>query len=274
MMESLANYPMFRQPDKALPRLLLITGHARSGTSLITRILNRHPQVKLNFEFENFLHLNVDYETHINGVRKNYRDFPLVRTGYNIDLIQHLMSAWFLYRYRTVLKKNEQGTITPETILGTLHHLFPQAQVVGDKKPLYIYELDALLQYASMNVLIIYRDPRDVVRSVIQRRDREGWYEDRFSTTKKIAQSWVNAINIMEQVADKVALLRYEDLVEDPAEIMRRIGDWLGLNPSGFLYGEIDHDKVRHHKAELDPQNLQVVLNVAGTTMARLGYDL
>jgi len=34
---------------------LIVTGHQRSGTSLLARLLNAHPEVRLTSEFGNFL---------------------------------------------------------------------------------------------------------------------------------------------------------------------------------------------------------------------------
>ncbi len=51
---------------------LIVTGHQRSGTSLLARLLNAHPEVRLTSEFGNFLRVGAPRSQYIRRFLKRW----------------------------------------------------------------------------------------------------------------------------------------------------------------------------------------------------------
>jgi hypothetical protein len=135
--------------------------------------------------------------------------------------------------------------------LATIAAVFPEASIVG-----------------------IYRDGRDVVRSII---------EQPFGTNdaRRAASGWVNFTKGVDGFArarpTQCQHLRYETLVETPIE---RIGDllnWLDLAPDEAVLDELRRRSTKRVSkyAEwtgLKPADLRTVYRIAGRQLEALGY--
>jgi hypothetical protein len=91
-------------------------------------------------------------------------------------------------------------------------------------------------------------------------------------TAEKIAAQWVRAVEIMERCSDRIKMIRYEDLVQQPKRELQTLSDWLGVDPSGFPNGLIRNASIGNYKSGLTNEELTNVMKIAGTTLARLGY--
>jgi hypothetical protein len=95
---------------------------------------------------------------------------------------------------------------------------------------------------------------------------------EKINTAEKIALSWVRSIELMERHKDKVHIIRYEDLVLEPGPVLKALGDWLGVDPAGFPKGLAHPASFGKYKTGLTGEELETVMELAGPTMARLGY--
>jgi hypothetical protein len=162
-----------------------------------------------------------------------------------------------------------------EAIDAALKGVFSEAQVVGDKHPDYLFAMNKLAEVDGLSRVVIYRDVRDVANSTLKAYTAWGqWWATELSKATKVAERWVHAIELMESHADKVYAIRYEDLVADPQQVLKLLGDWLELDPDGFRPGIVRADSVGKHRAELLSEDLDDVVRVAGGTMERLGYSM
>ncbi len=141
---------------------LIIAGDPRSGTTLLARLCNQHPDIQVTMEFREFRSINVGYAEHVRGLRKNwYRRQIMGRR----TLRNRLASGVFLAEYLLRLLPLARGQIGVKEVEGVLHSMFPQARIVGDKYPRYVFQLDNLARESGLQIVVIYRDCRDVTSS-------------------------------------------------------------------------------------------------------------
>src|SRR5687768_17154722 len=170
---------------------IILSGCPRSGTSLLTCLLNNHPDIRMTFEFHAFLNLDRSLPAYFWHLRRglklrNLRDFQKSQTQ------QTLETGIFLTRFFAALLPSWNKTITGEIVAQALHRALPNVHYVGDKYPEYYAKLDSLSQIEGAYNIVIYRDPRDVVRSTLQNvqtkwRDKE--YISRMDTIEKICNN-------------------------------------------------------------------------------------
>ncbi len=255
---------------------LIIGGHPRSGTTLMTKLCNRHPDIRLTIEFQNFMKLNSSYRTHLATIRKNWYVRGMVGNGgRGAPWRVRLHSARFLASYTLRLVPYAARPIGVVEIERVLHHLFPRARVVGDKYPRYVFNLDALTLEPNLQRIVIYRDGRDVISSMLVK-IRGDWRRlpvaREFDTVEKLAEAWVRAIEAMETHRAKLYCIRYEDLIREPREQVRALAAWLDLSAGGFRYQMVRDTSIGKYRTGLTGDELDQVIAVAGPTLARLDY--
>jgi hypothetical protein len=258
------------------PKLLAIGGHPRSGTSLLHKVCKSHPEIALTSEFRNLADLGRSY----------YRYIPTIRKDFWHGLVQpppdrrwwqksKVVSAVFFYRYLVGLLPYWRN-VDAEAVRRVLHRIFPNASVVGDKRPVYCLKLERLTRIDGLYTVIIYRDCRDVTCSVFRmiettwrNRESNNKYMD---TPEKMARNWLIYMDKMERYADDIFIIRYEDFVTDPEPILKRLGSWLGIEPAGFATEDIHARSIARYKKELSIEQIDRVMRIAGPTMERRGY--
>jgi hypothetical protein len=82
----------------------------------------------------------------------------------------------------------------------------------------------------------------------------------------------VAAIEKMEEHADEVFSLRYEDLVTQPRQELDRLARYLDVRSEGFRTRGIHPRSIGKHSRGLTEAELATVMGVAGPTLSRLGY--
>ena len=261
--------------ESELPKLPAIGGHGRSGTTILTHVINSHPEVTLTFEFRCLSHLGKSYYRHIMSVRKGnwWRGPRLVHVPRrNWWLSSRRSSATFLIQYLLRLLPYWRRPIGVEAVRKVLHDIFPNAQIVGDKRPLYHLQLDTLTEIENMFPVVIYRDPRDVALSALRMSQTSWGHFEWAKNVDLLAERWVAAIDHMERYADRIYCLRYEDFVTSPVFVMTGLGEWLGVDPDGFECKRVHAMSIGKYKDGLSADQIERVLAIAGPTMKRLGY--
>ena len=182
-------------------------GCPRTGTTLVSQILDAHSRIA------------VCHETHFYGIfRPELRRYGDLRRRSSLD---HLIND-----FREVI--STQGVAQPPSIEQIHDELaeptfqgvltaFLQAHARrqgkargGDKTPgHYRYLPEILDRHASSPVIFLLRDPRDVVLSI---------YKAFGGSIKTSNLMWNSALSSYEGVSRPVHLVRYEDLVQKPAE--------------------------------------------------------
>ncbi len=261
----------------------LVTGHQRSGTTLLSRLFSDHPELGMTNEFGNFLRVGSRYDVYTRRLLKRWggiliRGWPIVesfdtRGPYRSIVLQN---NTLTLRYLGALQRRRPETVSAAVIDQILKELFPSAKVVGDKYPEYIFSLDELVADDDLGRLVIYRDCRDVTSSTLIRA-RTKWrrmplFVRKVDTAEKVAHRWVRAIELMEEHRDRLFVVRYEDLVTEVTGPLQALAEWLDIDPGGFQAREISSRSIGKYKRGLTREELDTVMRIAGPTMERLGY--
>ncbi len=262
---------------------LVITGHQRSGTTLVAKLCNAHPQIRITGEFGNFLSLGQPCSVYTRRLIKRWagivvRNWPLAVSfagkGAHRTVIKE--NNRFVLRFLEGIRSSRGQTITAKEIESVLHELLPGAAIVGDKYPEYIYCLDDLARDDALASLVIYRDCRDVTSSTL-RKARNEWrrmplFVRKLDTAEKVARRWVRAIEAMERNSERVYSVRYEDLVREAETVLGDISRWLKVDPAGFEITRISSRSIGNFRDGLTREELATVMEIAEPTMERLGY--
>jgi Sulfotransferase family len=209
---------------------LFIVGCARSGTTLVHRIVDAHPEIAITPE----MHWITRHFKNRNG---------LVASALVSELAGHKRFAQFEIPQKEFEGLLGSGEAIPyPTFLNRVFGLYGKIKnkpLVGNKTPAYIRRmLDLHALWPEAKFVHIIRDGRDVCLSVLNWKKGErtagryaSWEEDPVSTT---ALWWERKVRKGRE--DGAALgaglyheTLYEDLVDDPERECKRLCEFLGV---------------------------------------------
>jgi hypothetical protein len=259
--------------------LLLVTGHQRSGTTILRILLNSHPQIAVTNEFANLKYLGRSRALYSAYILR--QALAIAQKGARFNLYQNdPTSLWhnllFIAGYGLRIQRTRAWRFGFAGAEAALHGLFPNRRWVGDKYPDYIWSLRRFAECGKVTCIVIYRDARDVVSSTLES-VRTAW-KDRgfigaFDTPKKVAARWVKSIELMEQNVGSILTVRYERLMAEPQAVAAELGSALDVDPAYFPVQILRSSSVGKHRTGLDRQSIATVEAIAGPTLARLGYS-
>ena len=263
------------------PSPFFIVGCTRSGTTLISRILDSHSRLAVYHE-SHFYHL----------LRKD-----LHRYG---DLRQPANLRRFVADVREVLRRQRkmeppgeqeflEALVAPtfEGVLATVLQLYARLQGKlrgGDKTPghhSYLQEITEKLPDSP--VIFVMRDPRDVVLAI----------REKFGISLKGATALWNAAFISyEKFSHWVHLVRYEKFVQQPTEGVEAMCAYMGeryeadmlrfydripdrlakIRFNQDLLGPVDPRHIGRFR-EMPPREIERIEAACATWMEALGYD-
>lgn len=268
--------------------LLFIVGLPRSGTKLLMNLLNNHSQIfiasELQFlpylvrrsveygpldQFDNFQQMYAD-------ISKTYYFFKWAERGHTPLTAEEWYEKCLAYDLDSVVRefiRSEMGA--PEN--GEV--------ALGDKSPNVIYDMSLMQKgFQDARYIHIVRDVREGALSA-----KKAWKKNMF----RYAQRWNDALAGIDPGLtgnDKRWLeIRYEDLIQNPESVMRRISGFLGIpysdnlvqlsNPSenlGEATGRTDIVATNTHKYlnELSPAQRRRIEAIAGKMLLKHGYTL
>ena len=258
------------------PGLLVVGGHARSGTTMLTKLLNSHPKIFVSNEFKNCLRFDLPYQEHLAGLRSNWIKYPIIEAYPGVNRVGlRIQSYRFSRQYQRHLSAYGDQVIGDHEIRTTLGKIYPSATLVGDKMPHYVFSLRRRRGLSGVTQLVIYRDVRDVVRSAIQM-SKTSWQKSHFvenvNTPRKVAKKWVDAITKMRRNVDATIVVQYEKLVTDTPVVVSDLANQLSVDASGFDLTDIRSSSIGLYRGGLSEEDLRQVIEVAGPTMEQLGY--
>ena len=259
---------------------LLVTGHPRSGTQLLQRLLNAHPDIRLTNEFGCFRTLGVPRTLFALGILGRCwarRRLPIL-TPPGLSPREHLQTSYaFEGRFLLRLRQMQPPLVHAADVEAILRSLFPPAHLVGDKLPDYVFNLNQFAGLDGVKTVVIYRDVRDVTASYLERL-RAGWDRmpvfNAYDTPHKIAERWVEAARQMQKHEGEVFALQYEALVHRPERELARLAEWLDVDAGGFPRDLVRPSGVGSYRQRLSAEERAAVEAVAGPVMAELGYRL
>jgi hypothetical protein len=217
---------------------VFVVGCARSGTTLLKRVLNAHPQIAISKEthwiplvYEERAGLTPDDFVTPTLIDKLLKDRRFTRLGIGRPELEALLG-------------NGQPVTYAQFVSG-IYDLYGKAQgkpLVGDKTPIYGLEVDLLHRlWPKAKFVHLIRDGRDVCLSVENWKRKSGgtgldenfttWAEDPVTTT---AVWWTWRVGLTRQVGQPLGPglyyeMRYEALVQQPAQECAKLCTYLGV---------------------------------------------
>ena len=269
---------------------IFIFGTARSGTSLVSRIINGHPEIGIPYE-------SLFYPTFY-GWREYYGDLGEAENCRR--LIMDVLSFDAIQRWRPVPSIDEIMNNCEEfSFNGVLEGLVRAwlktqgKQRWGEKTPHHAYYWKELLSgFPDMKVIHIVRDGRDVALS---------WKKARFGPRHvyPIAKKWVDYLQTIEEMRltlpkEQFHQIHYEDLLEDPMFIVQGICRFLRVeyNKGMLRYYEsqasyptdatnfqnlskpVMRKNTQKWVSQMEKDELRIFESAAGDYLEKYGYTL
>lgn len=228
----LRNYSLGKKKHRSDLPIIMIGGCPRSGTTLIQMLLKTFPKIDgpyneicLPQDIVNEKRIKKEFEINSNV-------YSNLRAQSNEDVI--LFSELLLKNYQ---KKNKLDYILL-------------------KAPKYILFLDEIFKYFPNTKFIhIIRDGRDVVASMQQYYEK---LEGKRYPLGYCARLWAVAINQgkKHRLNKNYMEIRYEDLLDNPYKIMKRVAKFLQIKPLSkqkivSFHKQIDSTKIPTHKTQI-----------------------
>ncbi len=216
-------------PGSSLPQIAFLLGMGRSGTTMLTNMLNVHEGITATPENEFILY---SYSTFL------HRDYRLQR---HVDAFISIFNRHFsrvisIWKPGDALKSDiaalEEKTFQDICKLVYLNYPLSRknkddVKWVVDKNPVYSLHIDTLNRlFPGARYLVIVRDYRD---NILSRKK----YSDENTPILKLAAAWNLYYDCIFRSLSKNSipyhLVRYEDLAGNPGSTLRGLCDYLGV---------------------------------------------
>jgi hypothetical protein len=205
------------------PVVPFVVGCQRSGTSLLTVLLDRHSQLAML------------PETHLLTRTLWARTGCAVPSSHEHLLLTAWQHDWFRLRDlyfdpQQVRIRMQRHPCTPEGLLTALLELWAERvgkPFAGEKTPQHIEVVERILAgVPNARVTVIIRDGRAVVQS--RWRDGKGpapldELVDHWVVCARLTERWLTAF------PDRVRLTRFEELAAEPGAVLAPLMQWFGL---------------------------------------------
>jgi hypothetical protein len=208
-----------RQPAVRVPRntaLFFIVGPLRTGTSLLSRCIDDHPQAICLCESEINRALFAPHMWQLHFQRMHGHGATVEETLRLIDGRPPLSVDGWLRWHVDALKLFKKKYGKPEVL------------AFGDKSPDYV-DAPEIVELVSRKGRAIYtpRNPKAILRSIWRQDVKPIEKENRWALLKRNIAGWRPHWD-----RSNVLISRYEDLVRDPVPTMTRVYAFLGLEAS------------------------------------------
>jgi hypothetical protein len=278
---------------------LFIVGCPRSGTTLLRRIVDAHPDIAITKETHWIVQL-------LEGEYGASTEAPVTP-----ELLARLLSHWRFGRLELDAGRIERlerlvardEPVSYAELITAVYDLCGELRgkrLVGDKTPRYVRDIPTLHGlWPRAKFVHLIRDGRDVCLSV-RNWDKENRFVTRISTFEKdpvstIALWWEQLVRLGREAGDALSAdlyheIRYEQLVAEPAEECRTLCDFLGIpydeHMPRFHEGRTKDDPgldaksawrpitpgLRKWRSEMADGDIERFEAVAGDLLGELGY--
>ena len=261
-----------------VPHLLVLGGAMRSGTTLLKRLIDSHPQVRLMArELRALRYADLATWAHVAVVS---RHFASAR-----DSMRHKDFRAQVYRYLSHVLRGVRlrELVTVDRIHSALVAAVGDGAVryVGDKYPDYVLQYAQFIHRPNTRCVFVYRDARDVVASLVERIQRGPWqgrkWTTKYDSIEKATEYWLDVMQVLcdiRRLETNALVVRYEDLVLRTAETIAAIARHLQLPEDGFDTRLPDPSSIGRHGTRLGRDQVQTIERRAGPMLQAWGYAL
>ncbi len=258
------------------PEIAFIIGMGRSGTTLLTNMLNSHSQIVSTPENEFVLFLKPHFQ------QKNFTDHNVVQEFVNCLQLKYskTISFWKPTEelYKSILSLPDQNKNYAEVCkLVYLHYPFLNKKEtikwIVDKNPVYSMSCKELKElFPKCKFIIITRDYRD---NIVSRKK----YADKGSSMYSLAASWNYFYAEIEQSKLKNQAdfleIRYEDLVEKPHFELTQLCEFLSLDyeDSMLNFQDLSKQIKTHFKKTANPNDFEKISTMHGNLEKEVTTD-
>jgi hypothetical protein len=277
---------------------IFIVGCPRSGTTLLQRLLDAHPEVAIFNQsefiprlYEEGRGITADGLVSQELVARVIGHHKFSRFGIDPEELERLTRA--------------NGALTYARLISLVFDLYGEGRgkrIVGDKTPRYVRKLPTLHSlWPDAKFIHLIRDGRDVCLSLLDWRKAENavgrfaaWHEDPITTG---ALWWARNVGIGREDGrllgpDLYREMRYEDLVSRPVEACTSLCEFLSVSYDdsmlGFHEGRqladplLDAKKawrpitpgLRDWRSQMSAADIEHFEAAAGQMLSELGYPL
>jgi len=276
---------------------VFIVGLSRSGTTLLSRMLDEHSQIAILPE--TWMYVVLDRLGCLNEFSDPWQA-PLFFNEVWKNLKHYRdPAAQVLAREASKAGRYEGPTAPILEKFGRAYAKERNAKIWGEKTPahaLWLPQIRAL--FPEARILFMVRDPRDVLLSYDDRWDKGERDTEYLASTASLLKYYMN--HLLRHPAfppDQIRLLRYESLVADPAAELEKVCDFLGVDfeesmlafyhrhanveretPDGrhhaLLKRPVTMDKIGRYRLALSASQIALVERLLGDEMRALDYPL
>jgi hypothetical protein len=287
--------PALEPLPKWYERPIFVVGHRKTGTTLVQELLDGHPQLSVLPGESN--HFNTFVPREPVGVAAHRWWLLRLITPSGIPPFwalgkpaEHDPYAVFTARLLGLAKANPGHDVLGLAAVA----LAPGERAAWvEKTPGHEHRMDAILAaYPDARFVHVVRDPRSVAAAIVRLDRATGRPTDLVDVGLTIRRSFEAA---ERNQGDYHLVVRYEDLVGDPASVMRRVSDFAGIEWSDLLLtptvggmpatsnsawsarkvtGEIEGRRLDLWREELDPTAAGLVAAATRSAARSFGYEL
>ncbi len=198
-------------PDDDLPTPYFLVGFPRSGTTLVERLLDAHPDIVATDEL-NMVDATAKFLREVTGRADAY---PASLDDLDAAALRQLRQ-----RYWDYLRDHHPDPLDGRRLI--------------DKQPFNINHLGLICRtFPEARVLVALRDPRDACISCFANDFAPNWPTVQFLEFERTARCYAGMMALWQRYREILPLqthvYRYEDLVASPREVLGGIVDFLGV---------------------------------------------
>lgn len=270
-------------------RPIFIFGCPRSGTSLVSRVLDRHPRIAIPFESHvyHYLYCWIDL---FGDLHREARQRRLLEDILSMEDLRAWSPQPSVDRALAAVRRRDFHGVFEGLMRSWASDRGKPRW--GEKTPQHTFFWREIRRgFPDMQVLNVVRDGRDVALS----------YKRAFFGPKHvypIARRWMSFLRTAEEAraalgGESVVNVRYEDLLDDPEATVRQICAFLGedfdpamLTPQheASLYPTDDRNKMnlrrpiltgnaQKWRVEMTERDRKIFESTAGDVLERYGYE-
>lgn len=284
---------------------IFVLGNPRSGTTLLRLMLNAHANICIPPEC-GFIQWWFEKYQNWDSQNNNHEDVAAfisdLQTSKKIETWK--LDGWLLAK---IIQENKP--VDYAGLCAMVYYTFSIQQnktskYWGDKNNFYIDSTELLQQlYPRGKYIMIIRDGRDVAVSYrsVEKMNTDSIYKPKLpQSIEIIAESWKanneKLLQFFNQSSIAHLIIRYEDLVQQPKDVLQNICNWLGLSfdenmlqyfernktrgdePAAFLPWKMktleapDTDRIGQYKTALSEIEIHQFETIASQLLSKFGY--